>query len=148
GHRPWRHQARRSTVQQGLTRRSGFQPNRRRREMRRCTCRRTTAMFTRHQRISIASAIAILSALATLPGCGYSIETGPERNMTAALTIRQTFDAGAGKSTKSGASVTSGETEMKRLDGWATLTGRFVLDGNAPTPAKLNVDKDQAVCGA
>ena len=79
-------------------------------------------------------------------GCGYSIETGPEPNMTAALQIRQTFDAGAGKSPKA-AAASSSESEMKRLDGWATLTGRFVLDGSAPSPARVNVDKDQAVCG-
>jgi plastocyanin len=89
----------------------------------------------------------MLAALALVAGCGYSIETGPEPNMTAALQIRQTFDAGAGKSPKAAAAA-SGESEMKRLDGWATLTGRFVLDGSAPSPARVNVDKDQAVCGA
>jgi plastocyanin len=104
-------------------------------------------MFTQRQRSSIAPVIAMLLALAALAGCGYSIETGPEPNMTAALKIRQTFDAGAGKSSKA-ASATSGEAEMKRLEGWATVSGRFVLEGNAPSPTRLNVDKDQAVCGA
>lgn len=30
---------------------------------------------------------------------------------------------------------------------WGTLTGRFVYDGKAPTPAKTNVSKDTEVCG-
>ena len=36
---------------------------------------------------------------------------------------------------------------MKRLEGWATLKGRFVLEGSVPNPAPLTIDKDQAVCG-
>jgi plastocyanin len=104
-------------------------------------------MFTRHTTPSIASALALISVAALVAGCGYSIEAGPEPNMTAALKIRETFGAGAGKSSKS-AAAPSGESEMKRLDGWATLTGRFVLEGNAPAPARLNADKDPQVCGA
>lgn len=30
---------------------------------------------------------------------------------------------------------------------WGTLKGQFILDGTAPAPAKLNINKDQAVCG-
>jgi len=30
---------------------------------------------------------------------------------------------------------------------WGNLTGRFVLSGAAPTPAKLNITKDTAFCG-
>ena len=30
---------------------------------------------------------------------------------------------------------------------WGTLTGQFVLDGKAPTPSKVQVTKDQQVCG-
>jgi plastocyanin len=30
--------------------------------------------------------------------------------------------------------------------GWGNLKGKFVLDGKAPTPAKLKVDKDVEVC--
>jgi plastocyanin len=94
------------------------------------------------------TAFALLTASALVAGCGYSLETGPEPNMTAALKIRETFGAASGKATKASSGSASGETEMKRLDGWATLTGRFVLEGNAPSPSRLNVDKDQAVCGA
>jgi plastocyanin len=90
----------------------------------------------------------MLSALALVAGCGYSLETGPEPNMTAALKIRDTFGAASGKATKASSGSASGETEMKRLDGWATLTGRFVLEGNAASPSRLTVDKDQGVCGA
>jgi plastocyanin len=104
-------------------------------------------MITQRKSFPLASAIAMLFASAMLAGCGQSLETGPEPNMTAALKIRETFAAAASrKSTKSAA--TSGETEMKRLDGWATLTGRFVFEGNAPARSQLTVDKDQSVCGA
>ncbi len=30
---------------------------------------------------------------------------------------------------------------------WGTLKGKFVYNGKAPEPAKLNIDKDQQVCG-
>jgi plastocyanin len=94
-----------------------------------------------------ASAITVLFASAMLAGCGQSIETGPEPNMTAALKIRETFAAAASsKSAKS--TATSGEMEAKRPEGWATLTGRFVLEGNVPSPSKLDANKDQSVCGA
>jgi plastocyanin len=104
-------------------------------------------MTAQHKTLFSASAITVFVASAMLAGCGQSIETGPEPNMTAALKIRETFAAAAsGKSAKS--TATSGETEMKRLDGWATVTGRFVLEGNAPPRSPLTVDKDQSVCGA
>jgi plastocyanin len=89
----------------------------------------------------------MLIASAMLAGCGQSIETGPEPNMTAALKIRETFAAAA--SSKSSKSIaTSGEAETKRPDGWASLKGRFVLEGNPPARSPVNVDKDQSVCGA
>ncbi len=31
--------------------------------------------------------------------------------------------------------------------GWGTITGRFVLDGATPAPVKINVNKDEEVCG-
>jgi len=67
----------------------------------------------------------MLAASALVAGCGYSIETGPEPNMTAALQIRQTFDAGAGKSPKA-AAASSSESEMKRLDAEARWLGQEV----------------------
>ena len=30
---------------------------------------------------------------------------------------------------------------------WGSIKGRFVFDGTAPAPTKLNIDKDQATCG-
>lgn len=30
---------------------------------------------------------------------------------------------------------------------WGDLKGRFIFDGKAPTPGKVNVNKDEAVCG-
>jgi plastocyanin len=77
-------------------------------------------------------------------GCGASLQAGPEPNMTAALKIRSGFKA-VGPA-KSGAAE-SGGTELKRLDGWATVRGRFVLDGELPAPKPLEISKDQEVCG-
>jgi len=51
---------------------------------------------------------------------------------------------GAGGGAKSG----DKGPELKRVDGWVTLKGRFKLDGAAKTPAKLDANKDQSVCGA
>ena len=64
--------------------------------------------------------------------------------MTAALKIRSGFKA-AGPAKTSAAE--SGGPELKRLDGWATIHGRFVLDGEAPAPASIRADKDPEFCG-
>ena len=43
--------------------------------------------------------------------------------------------------------VAVGFSQAAQADDWGTLTGRFVYDGKAPTPAKITPDKDQEVCG-
>jgi plastocyanin len=90
----------------------------------------------------------ILSLLAALvagtSGCGGSVQAGPEPNMTTALKIRLGFKA-AGPA-KPGAAE-GGGADLKRLDGWATVRGRFVLNGELPAPKPLEVSKDQEVCG-
>jgi plastocyanin len=87
------------------------------------------------------------SILVAIAGCGGGLETGPEPNMAAALKIRDGFNAAPSKSGKAAAESGGGASQLKRLDGWATLKGRFVLDGSVPNPAPLTIDKDQAVCG-
>ena len=63
-------------------------------------------------------------------GCGSSVVAGPEPNLTAAQKIREDFNAAAAsKGGKAAGGAAAGEPELKRLDGWATLKGRFVLDG-------------------
>jgi plastocyanin len=41
-----------------------------------------------------------------------------------------------------------GWTTVASAAGWGNLKGKFVFDGKAPTPAKLKIDKDPAVCAA
>lgn len=38
-------------------------------------------------------------------------------------------------------------TSVAQAQEWGTLRGRFVYDGDAPTPARLEVNKDVEVCG-
>ena len=55
-------------------------------------------------------------------------------------------------STKIGTGAESGgaekpESAAKKFDGWATLKGRFVVDGPAPAETPIRPTKDQAYCG-
>ena len=93
--------------------------------------------------ITVALPIAMLAALT---GCGRSVQAGPEPNMVAALKIRAGFSAAAPTAKTPGGDA-GGGAELKRLEGWASVKGRFVVDGAAPTRTPLNIDKDQAVCG-
>ncbi|HKD35714.1 MAG TPA: hypothetical protein VKB78_02910 [Pirellulales bacterium] len=93
----------------------------------------------------MALTLSLLAAVVvSTSGCSTSVQAGPEPNMTAALKIRSSFKA-AGP-TKTGAAETGG-AELKRLDGWATVRGRFVLNGELPAPKPIEVSKDQEVCG-
>jgi plastocyanin len=94
--------------------------------------------------ITILKLSLLVAPLATVTGCGGTVQAGPEPNMTAALKIRSSFKA-AGPTKTSAAE--GGGPELKRLDGWATVRGRFVLDGELPAPKALEVTKDQEVCG-
>lgn len=86
----------------------------------------------------------LLPALAlTLAGCGASVQAGPAPNMSAAMKIREGFKAAASKTGGAEAGP-----ELKRLEGWASIRGRFVVDGTIPSPTALTIDKDQDVCGA
>ncbi len=38
-------------------------------------------------------------------------------------------------------------TQSAHADDWGNLKGRFIYDGKAPEPVKLNIDKDQQICG-
>ena len=39
------------------------------------------------------------------------------------------------------------QAEAKKFDGWATLKGRFVVEGTPPSEPKIHSRKDQAYCG-
>ncbi len=85
-----------------------------------------------------------IALVASASGCSNSLQAGPEPNMTAALKIRSGFKA-AGPAKTSAAE--SGGPELKRLEGWATVRGRFVLDGDVPAAAAIRADKDPEFCG-
>jgi plastocyanin len=72
-------------------------------------------------------------------GCGPKADFGPVANTQTGDEIRAVLvsnEAGAGGG---GAAASTGT-------GWATLKGRFVFEGTAPTMAPYNVTKDMATC--
>jgi len=72
-------------------------------------------------------------------GCQRADELGPVATATSVTTIRKAFASGAGDSGASSAVAATGT-------GWATLKGRFVLDGTPPQMQPYNVNKDQMTC--
>jgi hypothetical protein len=82
--------------------------------------------------------LAAIAALA-LTGCGPQVDLGPLPNTRVANEIRQSFGVSAEGDAAGGESTSAGT-------GWATLKGRFVYEGTAPTMPPYNVTKDQATC--
>jgi hypothetical protein len=81
--------------------------------------------------------IVSVTALAAI-GCGPKLPVNRAPNMVRANLIRADIDAG-------GAAAAAGPVLVEPT-GWATLTGRFKVNGT-PTPDQpLKVDKDQNVC--
>jgi hypothetical protein len=77
-------------------------------------------------------------ALATALGCGQKLPVNRAPNLVRAELIRADIDAG-------GAAAAAGPVLVEPT-GWATLSGRFKVNGT-PTPDQpLKVDKDQNVC--
>jgi hypothetical protein len=74
-----------------------------------------------------------------LPGCSRQVDLGPVPNPRAAAEIRKSFGASAEGEAADGAAASTGT-------GWATLKGRFIYDGAAPTMPPYSVTKDQATC--
>jgi plastocyanin len=77
-------------------------------------------------------------AALVITGCGVRVDRGPVANTKVADEIRATFGVAA-EGAAGGAAASTGT-------GWATLKGRFVFDGTAPTMAPYAVTKDQATC--
>jgi hypothetical protein len=90
------------------------------------------------------AALAIVAGLsiATFAGCGRPATAGPRADKQVALDIRAKLKTGGGDASAPGA-ADAGATGT----GWGTLRGTFKYAGTAPTPGKLNVDKDTEVCG-
>lgn len=92
------------------------------------------------------SFIVALAVPLVVSGCGGNLPSDPPANMAAALDLRHALEGAGGKKSSAG-EPKSGGPELKRVDGWANLKGRFVLDGAPPIMSKLDVNKDQEVCG-
>ncbi len=85
--------------------------------------------------------LAVVVATITL-GCSIERTTAPAvtSDEGTALALREKFESGA-ESSAAGVEVTLSEPT-----GWATLTGRFRMNGTPPRLAALAVDKDRAIC--
>lgn len=86
-----------------------------------------------------ASLIVALTAIG-LAGCNSRLVQGPVASAKSAEEIRGAFAAAS-----TGGGGGAGEAAATGT-GWATLKGRFVFDGTAPTMAPYNVTKDMATC--
>lgn len=86
----------------------------------------------------------VLLLLAVLPsaGCRDAV-SGVEVNDEEAANIRRAMEDQLGAV----GSADATESEALVNDGWATLKGRFVLDGKAPTPSLLTINADPNFCG-
>jgi len=76
--------------------------------------------------------------LTLVAGCNRQTDFGPRANLATIETYREAITT-AGEGGEETAAASTGT-------GWATLRGRFVFDGTAPTMALYNVTKDQATC--
>ncbi|REK40712.1 MAG: hypothetical protein DWQ46_15865 [Planctomycetota bacterium] len=81
-----------------------------------------------------------LIAIAMLAGCSDTSPPSIVPQQEVAAKIRLAIsEAGSGESDDEGA------VEAVRT-GWATIKGRFLVEGTAPTPGRLTVNRDQEAC--
>ncbi|MEZ6120790.1 MAG: hypothetical protein R3C28_30020 [Pirellulaceae bacterium] len=81
-----------------------------------------------------------LLPIAFLAGCGGSPEADFVQVNSAAVDELRTQLASSGSGTE------SDQEEQVGPSGYATLRGRFVLDGSPPPQIKLDISKDPAIC--
>ena len=84
----------------------------------------------------------IVALLSTLIGCGGGRSNGPKVSSKRVEEIRVSLVGSGGAAAGGSAAATSDQQPT----GWATLKGRFVLDGPAPQRQPLKVDKETDVC--
>jgi plastocyanin len=93
------------------------------------------------------TSLLLFAAPLALSGCGSRLPSDPEANMAAVIDLRHTYENAGGKKPAT-AEAKSGGPELKRVEGWASLKGRFVLDGPPPIMNKIDINnKDPEVCG-
>ncbi len=84
-----------------------------------------------------------------IAGCSSRGSPDPEFDVTQVDRIRAGLTSAVSKLGPGGDSKSGDKgLELKRIDGWVTLKGRFKLDGAPRDQAKLDITKDNAVCGA
>src|SRR5215213_3067013 len=86
-----------------------------------------------------AMASALLAIVHT--GCDRCVEAGPHVNLDRVEKIREVLASGA--PANSGEKTAAAQT----ASGWATVRGTFKVVGTAPTPTRINADKDPETCG-
>ena len=87
--------------------------------------------------------LAALNVLLVLVGCERRISIDPAPQWTTALKLRSELEsAGGGTTAAESAQTTASPT------GFATLRGRFVVQGDPPPNPKLDISKDADICGA
>jgi hypothetical protein len=92
-----------------------------------------------HRNIFSRAGLLLAAATTLLAGCNARVPMGPVANAQSAEEIRGALAAASTGSGEEGAAAATGT-------GWATLKGRFVFDGTAPTMSPYNVTKDMATC--
>jgi plastocyanin len=86
-------------------------------------------------------------ALLALVGCSRAVATGPEPDMAAAEKLRAVLVKAKVGAADANPTADQLAPAVKKFDGWATLKGRFVLEGNKPVAQPIKITKDQEVCG-
>ena len=76
----------------------------------------------------------------TMFGCERPVAPNLNADESTALALRELLESGAGPADEGGGATLSEPT------GWATLAGRFQINGTAPRLGPLKVDKDTEVC--
>jgi hypothetical protein len=82
----------------------------------------------------------LLGLLSGLTGCSDSLPTDPQPDLVAVSRIRDGLAQGVDTTADDSAAIGAQPT------GFATLRGRFTLQGDPPAPVALNITKDEAVC--
>jgi hypothetical protein len=106
-------------------------------------------MTTRFRTFWILFAAIGAAGLLSLAGCGHEVSFGPvaDNDDTAVKDIRGKLASAKGAMKGADVGVEKAET-AKKFDGWASIKGRFVVEGAAPAEGVIRPTKDLEVCGA
>lgn len=106
-------------------------------------------MTTRNCKTWVCLAVVAVAGALSAGGCGRETALGPEANYDDWNPIREKLLTAKGASKGPGPEIGAEKSaEAKKFDGWASLKGRFVVDGPAPAELPIHPTKDLEVCGA